>query len=470
MRAPRHPSAFTPSSSTFVFALRLPSPLDHSPHFTPARYLTADIPGIGGVLRQRPEDFLVDEVPAYQPSGEGEHIYMLVQKRGMATMEVVRVLAKHFGVRPGDVGYAGLKDKKAVTRQVFSVHTPGKKPEDFPSLQHDKVAILWVDLHANKLRRGHLKGNRFSIRVRGVPISGAFAALKVLRRLENVGVPNRFGAQRFGAIGNNHLIGRAILLCDAQGALNELLGPASMRDPAGGPDPSHQRAGRSLFAEGKYAQMLEVLPYNAEPERRVLRALLAGDSPAQALRAIDPFARQFYLSGVQSAVFNDLLDQRLLAGTLDQLHEGDVAFKHDSGAAFSVDQVALASGDLAGRLQRLEISPSGPLWGSALKRAGGLVDERELAALARLGLTPEHLDRYVQSSGDELKGARRAMRAPLLYPEVEAGADEHGPYVRCGFELPPGAFATTVMDEVMKLGAPPDSPGGPGEGAREDES
>lgn len=427
--------------------------MDHSPHITPARYLTADVPGLGGVLRQRPEDFLVDEVPAYQPCGEGEHIYMLIQKRGMSTLEVVKVLAKHFGVRPGDVGYAGLKDKKAVTRQVFSVHTPAKKPEDFPSLEHDKCAILWVDLHTNKLRRGHLKGNRFSIRVRNVPLAGAFRALKVLRTLERVGVPNRFGAQRFGSVANNHLVGRAILRGEHQRAIDELLGPASMRDPAGLPDPSHQRAGRALYAEGKLREMLDVLPYNADPERRVLRALLAGQSPAQALRAIDPVARQFYLSGVQSAVFNALLDERLEAGTLDQLHPGDVAFKHDSGAAFSVDESALSAGDLPARLARLEVSPSGPLWGSALKRAAGAVDERERAALARLDLTPEMIDAYVASSGDELKGARRPFRAPLLYAEVEGGADEHGLYVRCGFELPPGSFATAVMEEVMKVGA-----------------
>src|SRR5689334_18599213 len=109
------------------------------PHLVPARYLTAGVPGIGGRIRERPEDFLVDEQPLYQPSGEGEHVYLLVEKRNMSTMHAARVLAAHFKVDQSAVGHAGLKDRVAVTRQVFSVHVPGKKPEDFPMLVHEKM-------------------------------------------------------------------------------------------------------------------------------------------------------------------------------------------------------------------------------------------------------------------------------------------------------------------------------------------
>ena len=157
-------------------------PEDRRSPLASAAYLTADVPGIGGVIKQRPEDFLVEEIPLYEPCGEGEHIYLMVEKRHMPTFEAMGVVANHFGVRHEAVGYAGLKDKHAVTRQVLSVHAPGKRPEDFPMIQHDRMAVLWADLHTNKLRQGHLKGNRFSIKVRSTDMSKALHAKRVLDR------------------------------------------------------------------------------------------------------------------------------------------------------------------------------------------------------------------------------------------------------------------------------------------------
>ena len=90
-----------------------------------APFITPDIPGTGGVIKERPEDFLVEEVPAYTPCGEGEHIYLFVEKRNLPTMNMVRILARHFGVKRQQVGTAGLKDRLAVTRQMVSIHAPG---------------------------------------------------------------------------------------------------------------------------------------------------------------------------------------------------------------------------------------------------------------------------------------------------------------------------------------------------------
>src|SRR5262245_6039299 len=118
---------------------------DTSTHVIPRTYITSDLPPIGGVIKQRAEDFLVDEVPLYQPSGAGEHIYLLVQKRGLSTMEMVEIVAAHFAVPRRAVGYAGLKDKHAITRQVVSVHAPGRKIEDFGELRHEKISVLWAD-------------------------------------------------------------------------------------------------------------------------------------------------------------------------------------------------------------------------------------------------------------------------------------------------------------------------------------
>lgn len=409
----------------------------------PRVYATADLPPVGGVIKERPEDFLVDEVPAYQPAGEGEHLYLLVQKRGLSTMDMVGIVARHFRVPRAAVGVAGLKDKHAITRQVVSVHVPGKKPEDFPMLEHPRVAVLWVDRHVNKLRPGHLRGNRFSIRIRGVEPAAARTAHRVLERLAAGGVPNRIGEQRFGLLENNHLVGRAIVAGDFEGAARELLGP-SERFPGQHPE------ARRLFVEGRYREAIQAYPMGARTEMIVLKGLADGlDARRAFMRLPEPVLR-YYLSAFQSAVFNEVLDRRVGEGTLASLRPGDLAFKHENGAVFGVDGAVLADAATAGRLARLEISPSGPMWGGSMMRAGGEVDRVETEALARTGITPERLAEFDLRARGTLEGKRRALRVPVVDPQAEGGVDEHGAYVRCVFELPRGSFATVVLREIMK--------------------
>jgi len=433
---------------------------DQSAHTMPLIYLTADVPGTGGIIKVRPEDFIVEEIPAYQPCGEGEHIYLFVQKVGLSTGQLVEIIARHFGVRSLDIGFAGMKDKRAVTRQVLSVHVPGKRPEEFPTLLHEKVQVLWVDLHTNKLRRGHLAGNRFAIRIRECKLSAVLAAKRSFDILEKTGVPNRAGEQRFGMLGNNHLIGRDLLLGRWQQACDELLGPSAGREGPMRPDPEFQRVSRMLYAEGKFADALRRLSRDAETERPVMRALADGETPEVALRRMSHLQWNFFLTSLQSAVFNAVLDARLQSGTLGTLLEGDIAFKHDNGACFAVDAATAVSEETTTRAAAVGISPSGPMWGRGMLRASGATAEAESAALGRFGLCDEDFTRFAEREEalaygrEPLGGARRALRMPLTYPEVEAGSDEAGVFVRCSFELPPGGFATTVMQEVMKVAAP----------------
>ena len=421
--------------------------LDSSTHARPEVYLTAAIPGTGGSIKQRPEDFIVEEVPAYDPSGEGEHIYLFVQKVGLSTSQLVSILAKHFGVREFAVGYAGLKDRHAVTRQVVSIHTPGKKPEDFPSLRDSRIQVLWSDLHNNKLRRGHLRANRFSIKVRNVQLRAVFDAKRTIEALAAGGVPNRAGEQRFGILANNHLIGRSIILGDDQGALDILLGPTPPGVPVLSDD---NRRARQLYAEKKYTDAAIVSGKGAITERRALAMLARGATPRQAIDSLHGLARSFFLTSFQSAVFNSVLDARLKSGTFDKLMVGDVAFKHENGALFKITEAELAAPDTAERLARIAISPSGPLWGPDMFTAAGEPGAIEAEALASFGVTPEHLAAATPRFGQEHQGHRRPLRVPVTYPTVTAGGDEHGHYIQCDFELPPGAFATVVMDEVMK--------------------
>lgn len=415
-------------------------------HVQPPRYLTHDIPGTGGVIKQRPTDFLVEELPAYDLSGEGEHVYLFVEKTNVSTLHMVRLLARHFGVATGAVGFAGLKDRLGVTRQLVSVHVPGKKPEDFPAFAHEGIAILWVDRHSNKLRRGHLKGNQFIIRIRDVDPGRVVHAHRTLRVLTQHGAPNRIGYQRFGLLQRNHEIGRAIILRDYQGVLDALLGlPAA---PAWCPD--SQRAARDHYAHGRFVEALEAMPRSMHSERRALSSLARGRSIKNAAHTIERAELGFFVTAFQSAVFNAVLDARIIAGTYQQLLEGDLAFKHDSGAVFPITPEAL-SPELAARALALDISPSGPMWGPRVTRASGIPGAIELDALTNSGLALCDLDRIDALGTDSIEGKRRPLRVPIAYPEVEGGRDEHGDYIKVRFELPRGAFATSVLQEIMKV-------------------
>jgi tRNA pseudouridine13 synthase len=183
-----------------------PSPtIDLAPR--PLPLTTAALPGTGGTAKVSPEDFLVEEVPAYLPSGAGEHLYLWIEKRGLSTSEAVKTIARALGVSDRDVGYAGQKDRKAITRQWISVHTKSAAPtSDDPNLQ-----ILEASRHGNKLRLGHTKGNRFTLTVRGTAPDAAARAQATLAHLAAHGLANFYGVQRFGRKGDNAALGAALL-------------------------------------------------------------------------------------------------------------------------------------------------------------------------------------------------------------------------------------------------------------------
>src|SRR4051795_7960338 len=185
-------------------------------------YLTHDFPGIGGVIKERAEDFFVQEVPLYEPSGEGEHVYAEIQKVGLTTFEVISRVARALGVPSREIGYAGMKDARAVTRQVLSV--AGTTPEAVMSLRVPDVAVQWAARHTNKLRLGHLRGNRFAIKIRDVEPTGVLKIRPAIDELIRRGMPNYFGEQRFGRRGDNDRLGAALVRGDDRELLAQLLG------------------------------------------------------------------------------------------------------------------------------------------------------------------------------------------------------------------------------------------------------
>jgi tRNA pseudouridine13 synthase len=332
-------------------------------------------------LRACPEDFRVDEVALYPAAGHGAHTFVRVEKRGLTTEQVARALARAAGVRPRDVGYAGRKDRDAVARQWLSV--PGLAPERALALEAPGLRVLEATPHPHKLRTGQLRANRFEIVVRELDAEEVAAAPARLEALAARGMPNRFGAQRFGREGRNAERGRELL--------------------AGGARPRDARDAR------------------------------------------------FLLSALQAEVFNTVLAERPVPP--DVLEEGDVAWVHASGACFLVEDAQAE----APRAARFEISASGPLFGTRLLVAQGRPGAREREVFARLGVPPP--EDFRAPRGLRARGARRPLR---VRPE-EARCEPEGPSaVRLAFTLPPGSFATVLVETLFGGGGMAAGVGGAG--------
>lgn len=189
----------------------LQPPMTDTPYTTLPQWPRAyPASGASAILKLRHEDFRVTELPLELPSGEGEHIWLDVEKRGANTAFVAEQLAEAAKIQTRDAGYAGLKDRYAITRQWFSLYRPKGEPLDLTQLQHPEFKVLSQSRHVRKLRPGDLQGNRFQIVLRDV--TGDRDAIETnLKAVASDGVPNYFGAQRFGHDGGNVEQGRAML-------------------------------------------------------------------------------------------------------------------------------------------------------------------------------------------------------------------------------------------------------------------
>lgn len=425
-------------------------------------YLTHDLAGTGGVIKQRAADFVVHEQPLYEPSGQGEHLYLLIEKTGHTTQEVIRRLAHAFEVSRRDIGYAGLKDKHAITRQMFSVYLPDKSRDQqgVASLEHSIAKVLWADRHGNKLRRGHHAGNVFHIRIRDVQPAHVLRARAILQRLSQHGVPNYYGQQRFGIGAINDQLGVMLLREQWQDFLDLALSHHTRKTSQ-----PLTEAGQ-LYAAGDYAGALAVLPRSMTYDRQMLEALRQKRSAKQAVLALDAQHRAFLINALQGAMFNHVLSKRLTDGTLTKLLPGDLAWKHDSGAVFEVDDATAVTENAAdGRVVSLAVSPSGPLWGPRMTQAKGQPLAMEREALAHWQLDEDALS---SRSWAKVEGARRPLRMVLRESAVQAGSDEHGPFIQVSFGLERGGFATVVLEEIMKTGGQASQTDAPANDAEDD--
>ena len=393
-------------------------------------YLTSDLPGTGGFIKEFPEDFIVTEMPAYEPCGSGEHIYLTIEKRGITTLEAIRRIAQNMNTPERDIGYAGMKDSVGVTRQTISIQRI--QPEDVAGRDIDGIRVISAVRHGNKLKLGHLKGNRFRIVVRNVSGDAAAVASAVMDILVKRGVPNWFGYQRYGTHGNSHLIGAAMLRRDWKGAVDMLFGtPEGVRD-------EQWKTAISAYMQGDLAEALQLMPRHCRSERDVLQRLATRpEAWEKAFGAIHPRLKKLYLSAYQSSLFDRMVERRL--PDLDRVLQGDLAWKHVNGACFLVEEAVLEMP----RAADFEISATGPMFGTKMKMPAGEVKVLEEKLLEGENLSPQSFD---LGGGLRMEGERRPLRVPLGDHSVRQDGDT----LVLEFTLPKGSYATSVVREITK--------------------
>jgi len=321
-------------------------------------------------IRTTPDDFQVDELPAFEPSGEGEHLLLTIRKRGANTVHVAKVLARWAGLPDMAVSYAGMKDRHAVTTQRFSVHLPKRIAPDPALLASDEIEVVVSTWHNRKLQRGALAGNRFKLVLRDV--QGDAAAIdERLSLIAARGLPNWFGEQRFGRDGGNV--------------------PAAL-------------------------------------------AMFGG-------RRMRPDQRSLLLSAARSALFNQVLAERVAQGNWDAPLDGEVWMLDGSRSVFGPEPFTDL---LADRLARFDIHPSGPLWGEGELRSSEAAAALELAAVS----DEQSLALRAGLEGARLKQERRALR---LRPAMLQHQWLQPDVLELSFALPPGCYATAVLHELGQV-------------------
>jgi tRNA pseudouridine13 synthase len=374
--------------------------------------------GPPAVLAPGAESFRVTELPAYAPCGAGEHLWVEIEKQDLTTDAVAEALAGACGRAPRDVGFAGRKDRHGVTRQWFSVHFGDERQLAglAAPARGARLEVLSVSRHRNKLRLGHLRANRFELRLEGLGPARAAALERELARLAREGLPNRFGAQRFGVAHSTLAIARAWAAGDLAGAVARLI------DPGGG------------WVAG------EPLPRGFRPGHagRALGALRRDphDFPG-ALRAAGGAFAKLVASAVQAAVFNAVLDARRAAGLLHRLRAGDVALSA-RGAPFVCAAADLEDVNRRAAPGVLEVRATGPLPGPArrLPEPHVLAEERAWSAGVDVDWSWFERGGVFGSAGE-----RRALVVVCVEPPVLRGSE------LC-FALPGGSYATELLAEL----------------------
>jgi len=335
-------------------------------------------------------DFVVSELPLYEFTGDGEHLVLHVRKKDMTTWQMIQALSEACGAKTRDFGYAGLKDKDGMTTQYISIHKSFEsKLENFT---HEKIKIISKTYHKNKIKIGHLKGNRFFIRVKRVTKIDAQKLQNALKTLANEGMPNFFGYQRFGREGDNYRVGREIL--------------------------ERKRRERKRKMKNFFISAYQSYLFNTWLSNRLkIGHILEGFDDKDAAKAL----------GFSLELVKELKKQKNFL----KLFKGDIAHHYPAGKPFVCEEL----GDEVERFRKKEITLTGWLPGHRSMRCEDFAKELE-----------EEVYDEAEPFLDQMNGTRRF--AWIFLDGVESQYKEEENWFEMHFTLPKGSYATVVLEEL----------------------
>ncbi|MBZ2165151.1 tRNA pseudouridine(13) synthase TruD [Methanobacterium spitsbergense] len=407
-------------------------------------YITKD-KGIGGKIRTKYEDFYVEEIPEHLPSGTGPNTWILIEKIGRNTLEVVLDIAKEFKISRKRMGFAGMKDKSALTRQWLCVSN--SEASELVGLE-DKlynVKVLEIKQNEKKLRIGQLIGNKFRILIRDTenPENDVKTANNILSKLETVGVPNYYGWQRFGKNRpNTHRVGEYIVQNDIKGAVDSYIGNPYPKEK------DHIKSARQYYDDGELEEAYESMPAGMRYEKMMLRELmkqkrkkgeLNENSYKIALESLPKPLKRMFVHAYQSYLFNKVVSERSKLG-IDKYVDGDIIIDNEEHLVHEFD-----INNINERIKSFEVHPTAPLYGTKVPLAEGVVGKIEQKVLDDEGIKLEDFE-CPKTPKLGSHGLRRAIRFKIW--DISAVETSEG--VLTEFSIPKGCYATAVLREIMK--------------------
>jgi len=349
---------------------------------------------IEAYFKQSKNDFVVDEVPLYEFSGEGEHLILKIRKKDLTTWDMVNIISNHIGIRNREIGYAGLKDKNALTVQHISI--PKIYEDKIDNFEHSQIKIIDKTYHNNKIRIGHLKGNKFFIRLKRVIGLHKTKIEQALEQIAKFGIPNYFGYQRFGIDKKNYLLGEEIES-----------GKLKIRDRK-----------KREFLISAYQSYL----FNKWLSKRVeISKIFTSFSEKEIL---EYFKLNNILENISLSEIKNIKKQPHPF----KLFDGDIMHHYPYGRIFNLENLE----DESKRFIERDIVPTGLLSGKKVKISSGLAFEFE------------------KSFDKELKSTDGARRLAWIYPEeIKTNYKEQNAWLEIEFYLPKGSYATTVLEEIL---------------------
>jgi tRNA pseudouridine13 synthase len=425
-------------------------------------YYSTDSIGIGGKLKTRYEDFMVEEIasdrtvislkdwqegPTKEPEVTGKrarYVTFTVQKMGISTMDVANILASSLKLLRNRVSYAGLKDKRAVTAQQMSV--PSNVLSGLSDIQLSRINLRDFSYSRTPVQVGDLWGNRFTILMRGIEVN-AKDALDAARAIRSTPLLNYFGVQRFGLIRpNTHLVGKSLIKRDFEQAVWIMLCTESSFDS----DELREVRQRLAIGHEPTERMVETFPRDLDYERRILRELVKHPGEYErALQRISPRILTLMVHAYQSFLFNRLLSQRAAAGvSILEPDTGDFLIELDkthSGRDSWLFTTGLSLDERRDQIRRGEFGLALPVPGYATRLPPTQQTDSLLALLKVEDITLMDFRNPKIKAFDSPGGLHLAS---ILLDDLTATHKQEG--LSVSFSLRKGSYATIVLRELMK--------------------